>query len=384
MFMNLKFLYSAIFAVFFGMICCAVDISEIDSNFRTASIGNAEVHFYNALAGEPFELTGFPWWDGEGPLYRLPPNLTSDDVTHYISQVLGYHTSGGAIRFRSNSPAIYLRAELYNGTDMPHMTRGGSGGFDLFINAGKENEFIDGSVFPSPEAIKGAPIEARVSLWRGNEDIRDYTLYLPLYSGVKSLEIGIEPGSILEAPLPQTIDKPIVFYGSSVTQGACASRPGNNFATMLCRAVDAPQVNIGLSGSATGQLALARAIAELDPAVFVYDYDYNAPDANFLARTHEPFFLEFRKYAPDVPVIMLSKCTMTSPERTAIIKKTYDNAVARGDQNVCFIDGKELFGDVGQIYARVDPYHPNDLGFYMMFQRILPALEEALAINYQQ
>lgn len=75
---------------------------------------------------------------------------------------------------------------------------------------------------------------------------------------------------------------------------------------------------------------------------------------------------------------MMSRCSSTSPERTAIIKKTYDNAVAAGDDRVWFIDGRELFGEPGDLFCRVDPYHPNDLGFYMMYTRVLPVLMDAL------
>ncbi len=358
----------------------AVDISEIDTNFKAVQKGDVEVHYYNVLDSDVFELTGFPWREPGAPPTRMPKNLQPGDVSNYIAAELNYHASGGAVRFRSNSPAIYLRAELWHGSDMSHMTRGGSAGFDLLIAVGTDGEFTDGTVFPStPQVKNGELIDVRVSLWkRSAEEMRDYTLYLPLYSGVKTLEIGIEAGSTVEPPLPQRIARPIVFYGSSITQGACASRPANNYTTMLCRAVDAPQVNIGLSGSAEGQLALARAIAELDPAVFVYDYDYNAPTPQFLAQTHEKFFQEFRRLAPDVPVIMMSRCSGAGAERTAIIKKTYDNAVAAGDDRVWFIDGKELFGEPGDLFCRVDPYHPNDLGFYMMYSRVLPVLIEAL------
>ena len=179
-------------------------------------------------------------------------------------------------------------------------------------------------------------------------------------------------------PDPQKIGKPIVFYGSSITQGGCASRPANNYTTMLCRAVDAPQINLGFSGSAKGEIALAEAIGKLDMAVFVLDYDYNAPSAEHLAKTHEPFFKAVRKANPDVPVIMLSKCSWISPARRDIIKKTYDNAVRGGDKNVWFIDGQELFGEPGQNMCTVDHCHPNDLGFYMMYRRVLPVLLEAL------
>jgi hypothetical protein len=147
---------------------------------------------------------------------------------------------------------------------------------------------------------------------------------------------------------------------------------------MLCRAVDAPQINLGFSGNAKGEIALAEAIAGLDLAAFVYDYDYNAPSATHLARTHEPFFLKIREKNPALPIIMMSKCSGPDAKRRDIIKNTYQNAIDRGDRNVYFIDGSELFGEPGKDYCTVDGCHPNDLGFYQMYLRVLPVLRQAL------
>ena len=259
---------------------------------------------------------------------------------------------------------------------MSHMPRSGSAGFDLYTVGDDGRELYLTTIQPRPEN-RSKTLEQRFNNVPGGK-MRSYTVYLPLYSGVKNLEIGVKPGSKVLPPDPQKIGKPIVFYGSSITQGGCASRPANNYTTMLCRAVDAPQINLGFSGSAKGEIALAEAIGKLDMAVFVLDYDYNAPSAEHLAKTHEPFFKAVRKANPDVPVIMLSKCSWISPARRDIIKKTYDNAVRGGDKKVWFIDGQELFGEPGQNMCTVDHCHPNDLGFYMMYRRVLPVLLEAL------
>ena len=119
-------------------------------------------------------------------------------------------------------------------------------------------------------------------------------------------------------------------------------------------------------------------------AVFVYDYDYNAPNAAHLLKTHEPFFQIIRKAQPDLPVIILSRCSQMTDERRNAVKRTYDNAVKAGDKKVWFIDGKELFGEPGQNFCTVDGCHPNDLGFYMMYQRVLPVLKEALENSPEQ
>lgn len=353
----------------------AQDISEIDKNFRPAKVGNLAVNYFNALK-QPFEVTGFPWRKDGGPLYRIPGNLTEKEVNRGVL-ILAWHTSGGTVRFKTDSPYLTIRADYQRFSDMNHMPRSGSAGFDLYTVGDDGGELYLTTIQPGPENRKKTLERRFVNVPRGK--LRTYTVYLPLYSGVKNLEIGVKPGSKLLPPDPQKIRRPILFYGSSITQGGCASRPANNYTTMLCRAVDAPQINLGFSGSAKGEIALAEAIAKLDLAVFVMDYDYNAPSAEHLEKTHEPFFQAVRKANPDLPIIMLSKCSWISPRRRDIIRKTYENARKAGDKKVWFIDGSELFGEPGQNMCTVDHCHPNDLGFYMMHRRVLPVLKEALA-----
>lgn len=354
----------------------AKDIAEIDKNFRPATVEKLAVNYFNALK-KPFEITGFPWRKEGGELYRIPKDLTEKDVNAGVLS-LARHTSGGAVRFRTNSPYLTIRAVYRAFSDMNHMPRSGSAGFDLYRREQDGGELYLTTVQPGPEN-RTKPLERRLLNTDGK--MHTYTLYLPLYSGVQALEIGVKPGVKILPPEPQKLRKPILFYGSSITQGGCASRPANNYTTMLCRALDAPQINLGFAGSAKGKPALAEAIAKLDLAAFVFDYDYNAPTAAHLAKTHEPFFKIIRKAHPDLPVIILSRCSHITAERRDVIKKTYDNAVKAGDKKVWFIDGGELFGEPGQNFCTVDHCHPNDLGFYMMYKRALPVLKEALGLK---
>ena len=157
---------------------------------------------------------------------------------------------------------------------------------------------------------------------------------------------------------------------------------------MLCRKVDAEQINLGFSGSGMGEIAVAKAIAGLDLSVFVLDYDHNAPSADHLEKTHEPFFRAVREANPDLPVIMLSLCDFRMREfrrpkwecrrRREIIRNTYLHAVENGDRNVYFIDGETLFGRKMHDACTVDGTHPNDLGFYRMYKHVLPVLKECL------
>jgi len=212
--------------------------------------------------------------------------------------------------------------------------------------------------------------------------MRSYVLYLPLYNGLKTLVLALPPeAQLLEGRTPR-IERPIVFYGSSVTQGACASKAGSCYTTLLARRLDAAQLNLGFSGSARGDVDMAHYIASLDMSLFVYDYDHNAPALEHLQATHEPFFRIIREAQPDLPVVMLSRSGgQPGAERDArreTIRNTYLHAVHAGDRHVWFVDGQTLFGEKGRDLCTVDVTHPTDIGFLRMADGLEPLLREIL------
>lgn len=359
-----------------------MDIYKIDKNFSAQPVDENGFLFRKAQEA-PFLLEGLGWYEANGrKLYRLPENLTEKEV-NAGALGLSWHTAGVCVRFRSDSPEIMLRATTFDGCDMGHMTRAGSMGFDSYYRYRGSKYLYNKTIMPGPGQCELlAPIGVNPE-----KKMFEWIINFPLYGGVKSVEIGLKSGSRIAPPKPHKTEKPVLFYGSSITQGGCASRPGNVYTSMLCRAVDAEQINLGFSGSGKGEIAIARAIASLDLAAFVFDYDHNAPDAAHLAATHEPFFKEIRKAHPDLPVIFMSKCNFPylaakdieiHSFRRDIIRQTYQNAVDAGDKNVYFIDGEELFGKDLRDCCTVDGCHPNDFGFYRMYARVLPVLKQAL------
>ena len=345
-----------------------------------------EIQYRNAFAA-PFELSGFPWRGANGELRRLPPHITDKDVRNVTANFHSYHTSGGEVRFSTDSDTIAIRAELYNISDSPHMTRNAAAGFALYQDAGSDNERLLRAMSPSNVEMRHHPdktvklVNSTVKLRRG-QGMRHFSLYLPLYSGVKKLEIGLVKGSEVAPPPPRKIELPICFYGSSITQGCSAGHPGNMYPTLLCRAVGAPQINLGFSAGARGETCVAEAIAGLKLAALVIDYVHNAPNAEHLRKTHENFFKVIRKAQPELPIILVSgpreANVPQNRERRDIIKATYDRARAAGDKHVYFVDGLTFFDRVPRKYCTVDNTHPSDLGFYLMFQKILPVLRQAL------
>jgi hypothetical protein len=203
---------------------------------------------------------------------------------------------------------------------------------------------------------------------------RVVTVNFPNYGSIDEVLVGIEEGAtLLEAP-DYKYETPAVFYGSSITQGGCASRPGMSYESILSRKLDLNYINLGFSGNALGEDSMAEYIADLDMSVFVYDYDFNAPTPEHLKANHEKMFLKIREKNPELPIIIMTRprhekqLQPSEWERIEIARETYENAKARGEL-VYFIPGYELMELAGDDGC-VDLCHPTDLGFASMARRL--------------
>ena len=344
-------------------------IEEIDKNFKVESFEKDDMVFYN-VKEKPFDLYGL--YDKEiGKIFsRLPEDVAKN--TNEGVEVLGKNTAGGRVRFMTDSNDIAIMVKRPDVQRMDHMPFTGSGGFDMYA----DGEYV-GTYRPSVEE----KTEFEGILYIENEEnMHDITINFPLYNNVTELYVGIKKGSKLQGGGKYINDKPIVYYGSSITQGGCASRPGNSYQGMISRKLNCDYINLGFSGSAKGEKAIAEYIANLDMCCFVYDYDHNAPNVEHLKNTHEPMFKMIREKHPDLPIIIMNapyRCAkwFCGDERTAVILETYNNAVNSGDENVYFIDIKKAVSVYGKD-GTVDGCHPNDLGFRLMADAVLEVLEK--------
>lgn len=342
------------------------NISNYDSNFKVETqIEKKDIKFYS-VEKPPFQLYGIFKENGK---FRRMPESDAKKVSDGI-KFLHTNTAGGRVRFVTDSSYIAIHTKLDTECigKMPHFALTGSVGYDLYVDDCYKKTFV-----PPFDVADGYESICEFD----KKEKREITINFPLYSNVEELYIGLQEDAFLAEAKPYKITKPIVYYGSSITQGGCASRPGMAYQAIVSRELDCDFINLGFSGNAKGEDEMADYIKNLEMSVFVYDYDYNAPTVEHLEKTHERMFRKIREQQPSLPVVMMSrpKYRLTGEEkiRKSIIEATYRNALTAGDKNVYFIDGEALT-EFCKEEGTVDACHPTDLGFFSMANALTKVL----------
>ena len=347
------------------------NIAELDKNLKVSHALDKEVKdrfdFFDPEQA-PFKMYGV---FRENEKFVRIPTKVAETVSEGVN-ALKDHSAGGRIRFVTDSGSVAIIVKCHNNGGMAHFAYAGVCGFDLYGSQNDDMRYF--GTFISPLGFQGG-YEGVVNL--PSKEKRTICINMPLYNCVEKVYIGIEKGSLLEEA-EDLIGPPVVYYGSSITQGGCASKPGDCYQAILHRNLKTDYINLGFSGNAKGEDTMMEYIAGLDMSVFVYDYDHNAPDYAHLEATHYKGYKKVREAHPDIPIIFMSRPkyykVKFEEERNELIKQNYERAVAEGDQNVYFIDGRELIPEVVYHHALVDNCHPTDLGFFYMAKRIAPLL----------
>ena len=321
--------------------------------------------------GTLLDMEGRGWADAESPYDRLPARA-KEKVRKAVWN-LSRCSAGISLGFITDADRIEVRWTLVkSGLAMPHMPATGVSGIDLY----RRNE--RGAWIFEANGRPGG-IENRVAFTTAGSEL--YRLFLPLYNGVKRLEIGLPPKARLERPAPRSLKKRgIVFYGTSITQGGCASRPGLAATTIAGRLLDAPVINLGFSGNGKMEPELADLLAELDPAVFVLDCLWNMSleqiDERFV-----PFVIRLRAARPDTPIVLAEDSNVRdrSGPKGERLRVHFKRLNAEGVKGIHLLPNTNMLGADGE--GTVDGVHPNDLG--MMRQAkvfadfLSPLLEKA-------
>lgn len=328
---------------------------------------------------KPFEMHGLYKFDETGSFDRLPEHVKASAK---CAASMSAFSVGARLCFRTNSKHVYLQMKSKPTTFTAGMSAcAGQSLHALFGD--RANPFYAGAWTLSPigaTEVKGTTPFIKM---QGDDEV---TVYLPRNAVVEDIIVGLDDDAQVWAPTPFNY-APIVYYGSSITAGGSCSAPFCAYTAIISHHLNVDYYNFGFSGACMGEIALAEYFAKIPMSIFVYDYDNNAPDVEFLKKTHEPFLKKFREFAPNVPVVMISKPDCfgfdIEKERRQVILSTYNSAKNAGDKNVYFIDGGEFFGDKDRYACTVDCLHPNDVGHRRMAEHIEPVIKSILENIYK-
>ena len=381
-------------------VLASAGFASTDSSAVTNAPAQAnEVEKYDlrmALANASVDTNGVKWIDGrclplEGKYFedveafydRLPRNVT----TNVNAGVRGmkHHSSGLQFRFTTDSKTLDFRWVPYNRSlSMDHMPATGVSGIDIYRldDGGKWRYVQTGRI---RDGVNGGNV--RVDWKPGTPCL----VNLPLYNGIKSFSLGIDKDAKVE-PLPPRksgIDKPVVFYGTSITHGGCASRPGLAFPSIVGRDLDVPIANLGFSGSGVMEYEMSEHLAAIDASCYVLDCLWNmglhesaSRPGRSVEKNYERFIRNLRAKRPSVPIVMAEQCDvfMKGPnDKDRFIRKLYDRLVAEGWKSLVYLPKDRMY--TGDIDGTVDGCHPNDLGMRSLANAFEGAVAEALGLS---
>ncbi|HWQ52595.1 MAG TPA: SGNH/GDSL hydrolase family protein [Bryobacteraceae bacterium] len=333
-----------------------------------------------------FEINGLPWLaENENQLIRLPLRLK--DAVPKPVWGLAQSPSGGRIRFRTDSNTLAIRLEYPSAPNMPNMHTFGQTGVDLYLDG------IYLSTAKAPLKLEpGVPVEHTYFDFKSQpRKEREVTLYLPLYMGVKVLGIGLDKDARITKAKPFALPKPIVFYGTSITQGGCASRPGMSYQAILGRILNVDYVNLGFSGNGKGEPVMARALAEIDAECFVLDFAQNNGSVESLQKVYDPFIATLREKYPEIPILCVTPISNSREGATDIppemmrryIRQVVSKRIGAGDGHLQLIEGTDLLGP-DRLDGLVDGVHPNDLGFRWMGEGMAARVAKIFGLKLEQ
>jgi len=358
------------------------------------------------------DTNGVKWIDG---LFLPIEGRAYDDVEHYYDRLpsnvtvkvnggvrsMKHHTAGMQFRFRTDSKRLRFRWVPYNATLAGrNIARPAYSGIDIY----RQDEagrwwFVKTGI---PESENGAECEIA---WKPGTAC---LVNLPLYNGVRSFSLGLDANATVSAlgPRKSGVAKPVVFYGTSITHGASASRPGLSWVNVIGRELDVPVVNLGFAGCGRMEYEMSEHLARIDASCYVLDCLWNmnccrgsagvADEADVAAAgcgntfsrenmltyfqvRYEPFVRNLRRLRPDVPIVMAEQCDVFSTKpcgKDTFIRAVYDKLTAEGWKNLVYLPKTDMY--TGDLEGTIDGCHPNDLGGRSMADAFGGAVRKAL------
>ena len=352
--------------------------AKLDPAMAASQVSNPNLDWYDV---QSFGLEGRILPDQERKQWfdRLPSSAEGK-VTDAVWS-LSRDSAGMMARFKTNSTAISVHYKLKKKQlGMPHMPATGVSGIDLYARD------KDGK-WKWVQVTKPATQEVQTEWIQGlDEGEREYAAYLPLYNGVEFMKIGVSKGAKFEGLIPR--GKPIVFYGTSITHGACASRPGMVHTNILGRKLDMPIINLGFSGNGRMDKEVGEYLVQIDAAAFVIDCLPNMQPSDVQAKC-EPLVKQLRTAKPETPIVLVEDRRFTNDwitpkkrqfhtENHAALRAAYDALLAQGVKNLFYIPGDSLYGDDTE--GATDASHASDLGFMRQAMIFEPVIRNAIGV----
>ncbi len=385
MYRTMRLILLACWVSLIGTLCRAqsktqdsTDVSKLDPAMAASKAAAAELVWYDVtdfgVEGRILpEQERLSWFD------RFPKS--AEGVVPKAVWSLSRDSAGMMARFRTDATSIHVHYKVTKPKlGMAHMPATGVSGVDLYARdaAGK---------WKWVQVAKPETQEVKVEVIKGlAPGLREMAAYLPLYNGVEFLKIGVPKSSRFEGLPPR--QKPIVFYGTSITHGACASRPGMVHTAILGRRLDTPVVNLGFSGNGRMDAGVGEYLIQLDAAAYVIDCLPNMQPGDVTAKC-EALVKQLRVAKPATPIVLVEDRRFTNdwitPEKHAFhtanhaaLRAAYDRLIADGQKQLYYIQGDHLYGDDTE--GATDASHASDLGFMRQAEIFEPVLRKALGL----
>lgn len=312
---------------------------------------------------------------------RLPAAM--DGKIRKAVWVRGKCSSGMAVRFSSDAKEIAAKWTLLSNKKMNHMAYVGIKGLDLYAWVDGSWQFVR-TARPTRDGLQ----QEWTIISNMSGERREYMLYLPLYDGVTAVEIGVNPEATVDQPKQWLLDceKPVVCYGSSITQGGCASRPGMCYSSILSRMLNREFINLGFSGNALLDYEIAEVMGNQDAGLYILDFLPNVSPKMVHDKTAE-FYRILRERAPETPILFVEhviypmlryeqKENKLITELNIAIRDEFKKLKQQGEKNIYFLDAKGLI-DIDR-ESTVDGEHFTDLGFFRMATGMYPTIKKIL------
>lgn len=350
--------------------------------FLTPAIGREDLEIYDVQQA-PFRLYGL-YKPEEGQYRRMPR-----EVARRVSdRVLGLHanTAGARVRFATDSLRLAVCAlypeQIYPSDRSAALSGAGAFFFDLYADGEHMRVLWHETVKTAGNAyfdLSNGRYESHMSF--PTKKMRQITLCFPAFVNVSRVLVGLDRGAAVEEGAAYQNQDPVVFYGSSITQGACASRAGNSYPNLLSRWLNFDYVNLGFAGGCGAEGEIIDYLCALKTPLLVYDYDHNCTSLDHLRKTHLPGLEKLRRAHPEIPFVLLSKPNRHAGKEEAvarmrIIEESYLALQKMSMAPVHFVSGQEIFESYDPEMMTVDGTHPTDLGFYAMAKALLPVFKK--------